>query len=128
MRLLLDTHLLLSVGKTPERLSPEAIHLITDPANAVTFSVASIWEVAIKSAKRRPDFDLSPHLFRGRMLREGYEELPIAGEHAAAVAELPRLHGDPFDRLLVAQAKVEGLTLLTADRALAQYPGPIRIV
>ena len=91
----------------------------------LSFSAASIWEVAIKSALGRPDFRADPHLLRRGLLDNGYEELAITSAHAAAVSQLPHLHRDPFDRILVVQATAEGCTLLTADAALAAYPGPI---
>jgi PIN domain nuclease of toxin-antitoxin system len=134
MRLLLDTHILLwATGWTisAERRSPlsaEAIALIGSEENQPMFSVVSLWEVAIKSALGRSDFAVDPRLLRRGLLDNGYVELAILGEHAVAVSSLPPLHGDPFDRLLVAQSIVEGVQLLTADRTMAQYPGPIRLV
>ena len=92
------------------------------------FSVASIWEIAIKDALARTHFAVDPGMLRRELLSNGYQELPILGEHAVAVGRLVLLHKDPFDRLLVAQAMVEGILLLTADRMLARYPGPIRAV
>lgn len=125
MKLLLDTHLLLwaAVGSG---LSQAAAALISDPENEPLFSAASIWEIAIKASLGRPDFDLDAGVFRRALLESGYEELAITGTHAAAVAALPDLHKDPFDRILVAQAVVEGVTLLTADQAVLAYPGPIQ--
>lgn len=126
MRLLLDTHLLLWAAGRPERLSDAARGLIEDPANQPMFSVASLWEIAIKRGLGRPDFDTDPRLLRRGLIDNGYQELAITGEHAMAVDALPRLHRDPFDRLLVAQARIEGLLLLTADARVAAYPGPVR--
>jgi PIN domain nuclease of toxin-antitoxin system len=125
MRLLLDTHLLLWAAQG-SGLSPNAIGLISDPANALQFSAASIWEIAIKSALGRREFRLDAGVFRRELLESGYQELAIAGSHAAAVCGLPDLHKDPFDRILIAQAIVEGVTLLTADQAILAYPGPVR--
>ncbi len=125
MRLLLDTHLLLWAA-AGSGLSAEAAALIEDPENDLVFSAASIWEVAIKTALGRPDFDLDAGIFRRELLSAGYAELPITGAHAAAVATLPQLHRDPFDRVLIAQAVVEGITLLSADQAVLAYPGPVR--
>ena len=88
----------------------------------------SVWEIAIKFGRKRPGFDVDPQVFRSELLVNGYTEVAITGRHAAAVAGLPDLHRDPFDRLLVAQAGVEGLLLVTADSRLAAYPGPIRRV
>ena len=123
MKLLLDTHVLLWAA-SGTGLPAEAAALIGDPDNALWFSAASVWEVAIKAALGR--FDLDAGVFRRELLDSGYEELPITGRHAAAVQALPELHKDPFDRMLIAQAMVEGVTLLTADRAILAYPGPIR--
>jgi PIN domain nuclease of toxin-antitoxin system len=91
-------------------------------------SAACLWEIAIKYGLRQPDFDTDPHVLRRGALDQGYEELVIRAEHAVAVLALPKLHRDPFDRLLIAQAVVEGITLLTSDAAVARYPGPIRKV
>jgi PIN domain nuclease of toxin-antitoxin system len=128
MKCLLDTHLLLWAALTPDRLSPPARVLIEDPQNDLFFSAASIWEVAIKHGLGRADFTLDAQLLRRGLLDNGYAELAITGQHAAAIASLPPIHKDPFDRLLVAQAAAEGFLLLTADDAVAQYPGPVRRV
>lgn len=128
MKLLLDTHLLLWAAFNRRRLPAKAAAWMARPDNGLLFSAASIAEIAIKVARGRPDFDVDPRVMRRLMLENGYEELPVTGAHAAAVADLPPLDGDPFDRLLVAQATVEGITLLTSDAVLAQYPGPIRRV
>ena len=81
--------------------------------------------MAIKAGLGRSDFKADPHLLRRGLLDNGYEELPINSAHAAAVGQLPAIHRDPFDRLLVAQATAEGVMLLTADTLVANYPGPI---
>jgi PIN domain nuclease of toxin-antitoxin system len=128
MRLLLDTHLLLWVISQSSRLSPQARQLIGDPDNEMVFSVASLWEVAIKYGRGRDDFQVDPRLLRRSLLDNLYRELPVTGEHAVAIATLPALHRDPFDRLLIAQSIVEGIMLLTADPLVAQYPAPVRRV
>ena len=128
MRLLLDTHILLWATIWPERLSSVARSLLEDTANDLLFSAASVWEVAIKRSLGRPDFQVDPRLLRRGLLDHGYEELPVTGQHAVAVAILPLLHQDPFDRILIAQAATEGITLLTADPRIARYPAPIRHV
>lgn len=128
MRLLLDTHLLLWAAVEPELLSPVAQRLIDDPDNEFLFSAASLWEVAIKQSRKQKDFDVDARLLRRNLLASGYDELAVTGDHAVAVADLPLLHKDPFDRLLIAQCTVEGITLLTADRIVARYPGPIERV
>jgi PIN domain nuclease of toxin-antitoxin system len=128
MKLLLDTHLLLWAAGQPNRLSARARKLIASPANELLFSAASIWEVAIKRGLGRSDFQADPRLLRRGLLDNGYSELPILSDHVVASDSLPPLHKDPFDRLLVAQATVEGITLLTGDAVVAQYPGPVRMV
>jgi len=128
MRLLLDTHLLLWAAGPLARLSAQARHLIDDPENELSFSVASIWEVAIKLGRGRDDFRVDPRLLRRSLLDNDYRELDVTGEHAVAVTNLPPLHRDPFDRILVAQSIVEGIMLLTADPVVAQYPAPVRRV
>ncbi len=127
MRLLLDTQLLLWAAADPLRLSDATRRLIEDPATRPSFSVVSIWEVAIKRGLGRADFQVDSALLRRALLDNDYEELPVLGSHAVAVEALPLIHRDPFDRLLVAQAIVEGITLATADRVVASYPGPIRL-
>lgn len=128
MKLLLDTHLLIWATDDRYPLPGEAAALIDDTANNLIFSAASIWEVAIKSTHGRPDFSLDPHVLRRALLDAGYVHLPVTADHGSAVADLPGIHKDPFDRILVAQARVEGITLLTADKNVARYPGPIRLV
>lgn len=128
MKLLLDTHLLLWAAAEPDRLSADALALIGAPENELFFSAASLWEIASKRGLGRDDFQVNPRLLRRGLLDNGYGELPIGSEHAVAIDSLPSLHKDPFDRMLVAQATVEGITLLTADSWVAQYPGPVRRV
>lgn len=128
MKLLLDTHLLLWAAGQPDRLSPAALKLIDSPANELLFSAASVWEVAIKRGLGRSDFQADLRLLRRGLLDNGYTELPILSDHVVAIDSLPPIHKDPFDRLLVAQATVEGITLLTADSVVAQCPGPVRMV
>lgn len=87
-----------------------------------------MWEIAIKSGLRRPDFRIDPRRLRRRLFDNGYIELPVSGEHTVSLGSLPAIHKDPFDRILVAQAMIEDMTLLTSDVMVAQYPGPIRQV
>ena len=128
MKLLLDTQLLLWAAGDPDRLSAAARAWIGAPEHELFFSAASVWEIAIKRGLGREDFQVNPRLLRRGLLDNGYRELPVGSEHAVAIDSLPPLHKDPFDRLLVAQAMVEGITLLTADAWVAQYPGPVRKV
>lgn len=128
MKLLLDTHLLLWLAAMPEKLPAAARKLAESRRNTLYFSAASIWEVAIKDALGRADFRADASVLRRGLLENGYEELAIDGAHAVMAGRLQPLHRDPFDRILVAQAAVEGLTLVTSDAQVAQYPGAIRRV
>jgi len=125
VKFLLDTHVLLWAAASPQRISKKIRALIENPENRLHFSVASIWEIVIKHGLGRSDFRVDSARLRRRLVENGYDELPIGGEHVIGVATLPPLHHDSFDRLLVAQAIHEGLTLVTADRALAHYPASI---
>lgn len=125
MKLLLDTHLLLWAAEDARSLSSKARRLIKDPANELIFSAASLLEIAIKSSQGKPDFEVDSRLLRRNLLDNGYFELQISSAHAVALSMLPMIHRDPFDRILVAQAIVEGITFLTVDSILAKYPGPI---
>jgi PIN domain nuclease of toxin-antitoxin system len=122
MNLLLDTHMLLWVAIWPNRLPRKAHALFSDAENTLFFSSASIWEVAIKKKRGRPDFDEDARMVRRHVLDGGARELPIASYHAVAVGDLPSIHKDPFDRILLAQAREEGFTLVTSDETLAKYP------
>jgi PIN domain nuclease of toxin-antitoxin system len=128
MRLLLDTHILLWAANEPERMSKATRSLFENPENELVFSAVSLWEIAIKTGRGRIDFRVDAGLLRRSLFDNGYAELPMTGAHAAALTVLPAIHKDPFDRMLVAQATVEGLTLVTSDPAVANYPGPIRLV
>ena len=128
MKLLLDTHLLLWAAEGFEYLPPDAQTLMSDPENELFFSVASLWEIVIKCGLGREDFKVDPRILRRGLLDNGYSELPILSEHVVAIGALPPIHKDPFDRLLVAQAIVEGIILLTADAHVAEYPGPVQHV
>ncbi|TAL91236.1 MAG: type II toxin-antitoxin system VapC family toxin [Rhodanobacter sp.] len=128
MKLLLDTHLLLWAAESFDRLPSDAKTLMGAPENELYFSVASLWEIAIKCSLGRDDFRVDARVLRRSLLDNGYSELPILSEHAVAIDVLPPIHKDPFDRLLVAQATVEGITLLTVDARVAEYPGPVRRV
>jgi PIN domain nuclease of toxin-antitoxin system len=128
VRLLPDTHVLLWTIAESRRLSAAARALIGEPDNELTFSSVSLWEVAIKTGRGRDDFRIDVGSLRRGLFNNGYAELAVTGAHAAALATLPPIHKDPFDRMLVAQAIVEGFTLLTSDPTVAKYPGPIRLV
>jgi PIN domain nuclease of toxin-antitoxin system len=125
---LLDTQLVIWSGMNPGLLSKAAREQMGDPQSQLYFSSVSIWEIAIKQALGRSGFHADARFARDQMLAIGYKEVPLTGEHAIAIERLPMLHGDPFDRVLIAQAMCEGLTLLTADAVLGKYPGPILVV
>ena len=128
MKLLLDTQILLWAAGQPKRLSAAARKLLNDPRNELLFSAASLWEIAIKNTLGRGDFRVEPRLLRRGLLDNGYTELPVTSQHAVNIDGLPPLYKDPFDRMLLAQALSEGITLLTGDEQLARYPGPVRKV
>ena len=128
MRLLLDTRVLLWTIAESRKLSRAARALIGEPDNVLTFSSVSLWEVAIKARRGRDDFRIDVSSLRRSLFDNEYAELPMTGAHAVALGSLPPIHRDPFDRMLVAQAIVEGLMLVTSDPAVANYPGPIRLV
>jgi PIN domain nuclease of toxin-antitoxin system len=126
MNLLVDTHLLLWASTEPLKMPKAAFDLMADPQNSLWFSAASIWEVAIKHSLNRASFHVDPGPLRAGLQQMGYEELPIEGRNVIGLIGMPYLHSDPFDRLLLAQAMTEGLTLLTSDHDLARYEGPVR--
>ncbi len=128
MRLLLDTHILLWAAGAPEKLSSRARGALNADDNQLMFSVVSLWEIAIKNGLGRNEFQVDPRLLRRGLSDNGYEELPVMGAHVLALDALPPLHKDPFDRMLIAQATAEGITLLTADKLLASYGAPVRRV
>lgn len=125
MKLLLDTHILLWAALDVTQLSQQARAMLESDDAVLFFSAASIWEVAIKNGLGRADFVVDARLLRRGLLENGYVELPITGEHAIETGLLEDLHQDSFDRMLIAQARVEGLQLITADDTVAQYPGRI---
>ncbi|MGE5268220.1 MAG: type II toxin-antitoxin system VapC family toxin [Thiohalocapsa sp.] len=128
MRILLDTHILLWAVSAPERLPEPDRATILNPTNDVLFSAVNIWEIAIKAAQRRPEFQARPEVVAEEALDIGFIELPVYASAAARVADLPLLHGDPFDRLLIAQAIAEPAVLYTADARLPRYSELVRRV
>jgi len=128
VRYLLDTHILLWAASSPKKLSKPLTALLQHTDNSLHFSAASIWEIAIKGTLGRTDFQVQGRVLRRGLLDNGYSEIAITSEHALYVENLPPIHKDPFDRILVAQANVEGITLLTSDELVAKYPGPVRYV
>ena len=119
--LLLDTHILLWLVNGSSRLHADIRAAVSNPANAVFVSAASVWEIAIKHSQgRRNDFQMPVNL-EALLEAVGFRRLPVNFAHAQQVAGLPTHHGDPFDRMLIAQAQIEGLTLVTADSAILRY-------
>jgi PIN domain nuclease of toxin-antitoxin system len=121
LKLLLDTHVLLWAAGEPDRLSAYARTLLLDEANGLHFSSASIWEVVIKRGLGREDFRVDPVRLRRMLVIHGYVEVPITADHALAADLLPPHHRDPFDRMLIAQARSEGMGLVTSDLQLERY-------
>jgi PIN domain nuclease of toxin-antitoxin system len=128
VKLLLDTHVLLWAAGQPDKLSRKTRTLLADPDNDLVFSAASLWEIVIKQGLGRDDFKVDARQLRRGLLDNGYSELAMTSAHALAVDDLPSLHRDPFDRMLLAQSRVEGITLLTADAQVLRYPGPVQRV
>lgn len=128
MKLLLDTHILIWAAQGISSLPPGSRALLAAPDSELVFSVASLWEIAIKHGLGRNDFQVDPRVLRRGLIDNDYHELPILSAHAVAIDALPPIHRDPFDRLLIAQAMVEGITLITNDETLARYPGDVRMV
>ena len=120
-RLLVDTHLLLWAAAKSRRLPKEARRLLEDPATEVLFSAASLWEIAVKAALRKPEFKADVALLRPALSRMGFAELAVSGAHAERLASLPPVHKDPFDRMLVAQARRLDAVLMSRDRAFDVY-------
>ncbi|HVN02733.1 MAG TPA: type II toxin-antitoxin system VapC family toxin [Caulobacteraceae bacterium] len=130
MRLLLDTHVALWGVTDYERLRPETRRLLEDRENEVFVSVVTLWEIAIKHALpkgRTDDMPVSAAQALAEFLEAGFRILDVAAPHAVAVAALPSLHRDPFDRMLIAQARAEPLRLLTVDRTVAAYGAGIEL-
>ncbi len=128
MKLLFDTHLLLWAITDDGRLSASARALMADPANECLYSAASVWEVAIKNGLPKRSLGIPAEAFRREVEAAGFRPLAVSPAHAAAVESLPHLHEDPFDRILLAQARAEDCTLLTSDSILPSYGEPVRKV
>jgi PIN domain nuclease of toxin-antitoxin system len=126
MKFLLDTNIIIwnAEGRTPLSLEP----YIYNPDNTLFFSAASIWEIAIKNCKNRSDFYVDPHILLDGLLENGYRQLPVDSRHASYIGKLPMLHKDPFDRILISQSIIEGITLITADKLLIKYPAPVILI
>jgi PIN domain nuclease of toxin-antitoxin system len=125
---LFDTHLLLWAVREPERLSRRAKELLDDASIERCFSVVSLWEAMVKSARRHAEFDIDGPTLRTKLLDSGFREIAVVATHAFSVRDLPDIHRDPFDRLLIAQAVVEGCTFVTHDTTIARYPAKVLLV
>ena len=121
MKCLVDTHLLIWATTNSARLPSVARDILADAGNECYFRAASIWEIAIKRTKHPDDMPLRAEDARQLFLEAGFVELPVAARHSAMVEQLPEIHSDPFDRVLVAQALAEGMTLVTHDHLIPQY-------
>jgi PIN domain nuclease of toxin-antitoxin system len=119
VRLLLDSDALIWTLSDPARLSAYAAEKIQDKSNDVRVSVVSVWEIGVKRAKGKLNM---PGDLEAMLAEKEFDPLPLATSHALAVEALPHQHHDPFDRMLIAQAQVEGLTLVTSDREMRRYP------
>jgi PIN domain nuclease of toxin-antitoxin system len=128
VRYLVDTHVLLWQSDDSPMLTTSARATLSDATNQLFFSVVSLWELVIKSGKGGTDLRVDVAELRIGLMGFGYDELTVTAEHVLEVERLDRLHNDPFDRLLLAQARVERLSLLTADRALLAYGPPTQSV
>ena len=128
MKFLLDTHILLWAAGQPDKLSDSARKILLDTHNTLFFSAANLWEVVIKKGLGRVDFRVDPYRLRKMLVVNGYNELPVTAEHCLRVTTLPPLHKDPFDRILIAQARNEGMTLLTIDSAIIDYGDAVQAV
>ena len=126
MKLLLDTNILLLAAA--DMLPQAAEEYVLDESNELYYSAASIWEIVIKRALDRPDFDADPHLMQTALLESGYFQLAIDARHTLLTGTLPMIHKDPFDRILLAQSLSEGVSLLTTDEILTKYPAPVILV
>lgn len=125
MKFLVDTHILLWAASAPQKIPPRMLKLIADERNTLFFSAASLWEIVIKNSLGREDFQVDPRIFRSSLVDNGYVEMPITSEHVLFVHDLPPLHKDPFDRILVAQSSIEGMAILTVDQAVIDYGGTV---
>ena len=123
MRLLLDTHTFIWLDNSPDQLSTEARKLLQDTNNDLLLSIVSVWEIQIKAQLGRLSLkgDLA-EVIQEQQEINGIELLPITLRHVLALSELPSHHGDPFDRLLISQSRIEDVTLVSRDRIFSSYP------
>ncbi|ACL32029.1 type II toxin-antitoxin system VapC family toxin [Glaesserella parasuis] len=125
MKILLDSHILLWLAwDKKENLSPQVVELLDDPTSEIYFSLASLWEIAIKSSLGKPDFDIDVEALAQGLIQVGCRMLAIELPHILKQAQYPFIHRDPFDRLLMAQAEVENVFFMTADTMILKYQKP----
>ncbi|MDG6474232.1 type II toxin-antitoxin system VapC family toxin [Glaesserella parasuis] len=128
MKILLDSHILLWLAwDKKENLSPQVVELLDDPTSEIYFSLASLWEIAIKSSLGKPDFDIDVEALEQGLIQVGCRMLAIELPHILKQAQYPFIHRDPFDRLLMAQAEVENVFFMTADTMILKYQKPYTI-
>ena len=127
MKLLLDTHILLWAASAPQKLPAKMRAFIEDANHDLYYSAASLWEIVIKNRLGRSDFVVDPRIFRTALEDHGYQAVPITSEHVLFVHDLPIFHKDPFDRILLAQASIEGMGLLTVDPMVIDYGGTVML-
>lgn len=125
MDYLLDTYILLWAEIEPEKLPKKAKDILENPRNRLFVSAVNFWEITVKNALQKEDFKIDPYRFREQLQEDGYEEMGIKIEHVMAVGWLPQIHKDPFDHLLIAQAVVEEIPLITHDKFIRRYSAPI---
>ena len=121
MTFLLDTHVAVWTVMNRSRLPASFIPLLQDTENELVYSVVNLWEIAVKAGTRK-SFDVDAARLRRSLLQTGCRELPVEADHAMQVGILPLIHKDPFDRLLIAQAQIEFMTLMTVDADIMRYP------
>jgi len=123
VRLLLDTQIFLWFAGRPNEIARETFLAIEDPANDVYISAAVAWEIATKHSKKKLVLPLEPALYLPARLKDlGFRSLPVTQEHALTAATLPPIHADPFDRIQIAQAQIEGMIFVTRDQHALAYP------
>lgn len=125
MKLLIDTHILIWWETEPLRLPPTIVKELNDPSNEIFISVVSFWEIIIKIPTGKIQFDRNLRELAKEQMVNGLALLAVTFDHIEAIQNLPMIHKDPFDRLLIAQAIAEGATLVSADGVFHQYPVPV---
>ena len=125
MKYLLDTHIILWAGFDVKRLSRKAKSILEDPENVLYFSPVSLWEISIKHEKHPEQMAITSERVREIAIKMGFIELPVRSRHGVNIANLPDIHNDPFDRMLITQARSDGLYLLSHDDKVIAYGTPV---